>query len=110
INVHQLEEDFPAELRATATSLVSVHRAVDRLALLARVTAELDRLEDAAAIAPARAEWRERSSLRDADVVVTVPGRSPVFGIATGIDDDGALLLRTAQGVERVVAGDVRRA
>ena len=110
INVHQREAAFPAELRATATSLAIWGRSVDRLELLARVTAELDRLEDHAAIASARDEWRARSSLQDAGVVVSVPGRAALAGTVTGIDDEGALLVRTASGVERVVAGDVHRA
>ena len=109
INVYQSEADLPVELRATATSLALSRRAVDRLGLLARVSAELDRLGDPAAIVSTREEWRERSSLVGADVTVTVPGRPAFQGAATAIDDDGALLVRTASGVERVVAGDVRR-
>ena len=109
INVDLSEADLPVELRATATSLALSRRAVDRLGLLARVSAELDRLGDPAAIVSTREEWRERSSLVGADVTVTVPGRPAFQGAATAIDDDGALLVRTASGVERVVAGDVRR-
>jgi biotin-(acetyl-CoA carboxylase) ligase len=33
--------------------------------------------------------------------------RAPLRGIATAIDDDGALLVRTSSGIERVVAGEV---
>ena len=46
INVHQRPEDFPAELRERAISLASAGYPLDRLALLARLTRELDRLED----------------------------------------------------------------
>lgn len=109
INVHQRETDFPPELRATATSLALAGRSVDRLALLARLTAELDRLAYAAAIASAREEWRARSTLLGADVTVSIPGRASFVGTATAIDDEGALLVRTTSGVERVVAGDVRK-
>jgi len=33
--------------------------------------------------------------------------RAPLRGVATAIDDDGALLVRTASGTERIVAGEV---
>ena len=108
VNVHQRWEDFPQELRATATSLAIAGNAADRLALRARITAELDRLDDAGARARAMDEWRERCSLIGERVEVRAAGRGPFGGIATAIDDEGALLIRTATGVERVFAGDVR--
>jgi BirA family biotin operon repressor/biotin-[acetyl-CoA-carboxylase] ligase len=108
VNVHQRGEDFPAELRATATSLATSGHAVDRLALLARITAELDRLGDEGQRTRAMDEWRERCSVIGKSVEVRVAGREPLSGVATAIDDDGALLIHTAAGVERVIAGDVR--
>jgi BirA family biotin operon repressor/biotin-[acetyl-CoA-carboxylase] ligase len=108
VNVHQRTEDFPPELRATATSLAIAGRAADRLALLARITAELDRLDDAGARALAMDEWRERCSLIGKRVEVRAVGREHLGGIATAIDDEGALLIRTAAGIERVITGDVR--
>jgi BirA family biotin operon repressor/biotin-[acetyl-CoA-carboxylase] ligase len=110
VNVHQRAADFPVELRPIATSLAIAGHAVDRLALLARVTAELDRLQDADERTTAMAEWRERTTLIGTRVEVRIGGREPLGGIAMAIDDDGALLVRTAGGVERVIAGDVRRA
>jgi BirA family biotin operon repressor/biotin-[acetyl-CoA-carboxylase] ligase len=58
----------------------------------------------------ARAEWRERSALLGQSVRVSVPGRAPFDGTATAIDDEGALLVSTPSGVERIVAGEVRQA
>lgn len=110
VNVHQRADDFPAELRATATSLSIAGHPADRLALLARITSELDRLEDAGERARAMVEWRERCSLIGKRVEARTAGREPMSGVATAIDDDGALLIRTAAGVERVIAGDVRLA
>jgi BirA family biotin operon repressor/biotin-[acetyl-CoA-carboxylase] ligase len=40
------------------------------------------------------------------EVVVTVDGRELV-GVADDIDETGALLVRTAAGVERITSGDV---
>lgn len=109
VNVHQRAADLPSELRDIATSLAIARRAVDRLALLARITHELDRLEDRTERAAAMAEWRSRSTLLGRGVTVTIDGRS-FAGTATAIDDEGALLVHTATGIERVVTADVRLA
>jgi BirA family biotin operon repressor/biotin-[acetyl-CoA-carboxylase] ligase len=108
VNVHQRVADFPLDLRGSATSLAIAGHPVDRLALLARLSAELDRLREPAELERARAEWRERSAFLGRTVAVTVSGRPPLHGTATAIDDEGALLVTTASGVERVIAGEVR--
>jgi len=107
INVHQRSEDFPAELRERAVSLAMAGYPLDRLALLARLTRELDRLEDGAERGAALDEWRRRSTFLGRAVEVRAGERAPLRGIATAIDDDGALLVRTTSGTERVVAGEV---
>ncbi|MGH2437886.1 MAG: biotin--[acetyl-CoA-carboxylase] ligase, partial [bacterium] len=70
----------------------------------------LRRVEDAVAMLPVDAagllvQWRRRSATLGRHVRVV--GKEEVTGIAEDIDADGALLLRTAQGVRRVLAGDV---
>jgi BirA family biotin operon repressor/biotin-[acetyl-CoA-carboxylase] ligase len=107
INVHQRPDDFPAELRQRAISLAMAGHPLDRLALLARLTRELDRLEDVAQRGAALDEWRRRSTFLGNAVEVRVGERAPLRGVATAIDDDGALLVRTSSGIERVVAGEV---
>src|SRR5438128_6890633 len=84
INVHQRASDFPAGL--AATSLAMAGHDVDRLALLARLTAELDRLERADERGSAMEEWRSRSRLMGKGVEVTLPDRA-FAGTATAIDD-----------------------
>ena len=108
VNVHQRVEDFAPDLRATATSCAIAGTVVDRLALLARVTRELDSLVDPARRAAAMDEWRARSTLLGKAVSVRIEGRAPFIATATAIDDDGALVVHTPTRVERVVAGDVR--
>ena len=107
INVHQRPEDFPAELRERAISLASAGYPLDRLALLARLTRELDRLEDTSERGAALDEWRRRSTFLGKAVEVRAGERPPLRGIATAIADDGALVVRTSTGTERVVAGEV---
>ena len=104
VNVHQRIDDFPNELRATATSLALVGHAVDRLVLLVDLTRELDRVAAPGERRAALDEWRRRSTLLGREVEVTRDGRPVVRGVARDIAEDGALLV----GSERVVVGDVR--
>ena len=108
INVHQRRDDLAADIRDTATSLAIAGKDVDRLALLDRVTRELDALI-ASPLAASRDAWARRSSILGRAITVDVSGRG-FSGTATAIDDEGALLVHTASGVERVISGDVRRA
>ena len=107
INVHQRPDDFPAELSARAISLVMAGHPLDRLALLSRLTRELDRLEDRSERGAALDEWRGRSTFLGKTVEVRGGERAAYRGVAAAIDDDGALLVRTSSGTERVVAGEV---
>ncbi|MFO1376461.1 MAG: biotin--[acetyl-CoA-carboxylase] ligase [Steroidobacteraceae bacterium] len=55
---------------------------------------------------PFRSEWRRRDALIGRSVAVQhADGR--ILGTARGIADDGALLVATASGVERLLSGDV---
>jgi BirA family transcriptional regulator, biotin operon repressor / biotin---[acetyl-CoA-carboxylase] ligase len=106
INVHQAAADL-VDL-ASATSLAIEGAAVDRLALLARLCGQLDRL--AASPDERRAaleEWRVRSATLGREVEVRPASGSPLRGLARALADDGSLVLETTTGVERIVAGDV---
>ena len=104
VNVHQTQDDFPGELRASATSLALAGHTVDRLSLLVALSRELDRVARSDERSAALAEWRARSTVLGREVEVTREGRPVVRGVARDIADDGALLV----GSERVVGGDVR--
>ena len=104
VNVHQRLDEFPPELRATATSLALAGKPVDRLSLFVELTRELDRVATPPERAAALDEWRKRSTLLGREVEVTRDGRPVVRGVARDIAEDGALLV----GSERVVVGDVR--
>lgn len=77
--------------------------------ILATILAELHRLLDtfAAAGFPAlRGAWEQRNAF--AELPVCISGEKDMRqGVCAGVDDDGALLLRTADGIERILAGDV---
>jgi BirA family biotin operon repressor/biotin-[acetyl-CoA-carboxylase] ligase len=108
IGVNVGQRSFPPELAGTATSLARAGHAVDRLALLARLSAELRALADPAAHPDALAEWRRRSITLGREVEVAVSPAERFRGRATALDDDGALVVETAYGQRRVLAGEVR--
>ncbi len=102
---------FPEQLAASATSIESeLGMAADRasvtvetIAALARRTTDLaagrfDAILDA---------WRRRApAARGARVAWSTSAGSRT-GVTAGIDDNGALLIETANGMERIVSGEV---
>lgn len=66
-------------------------------------------LEEFAAggFAALRAEWERRHGLQGRPVRLLMPDGGKVPGIARGAAEDGALLLETAQGVQRFNAGEI---
>lgn len=111
VNLNSGPEDFPEGLRDVATSLAiergqPVPRALFAAALLSELEQWLD-LHAAEGFEPIRAAWRERSVTLGREVRVDGDG-GEIAGVAEDIDAAGALLVRSAAGLCRVVAGDVR--
>ena len=107
INVHQTAPQL-GDLAASATSLALEGHAVDRLALLARVDGELRRITaDVEARRAFLAEWRARSATLGHEVEVRSSDGASVRGLASALADDGALVLSTASGERRILAGEV---
>jgi BirA family biotin operon repressor/biotin-[acetyl-CoA-carboxylase] ligase len=109
LNVNSVADDLPPDVRAVATSLrLALGRPLDRPALCARVLAGLGlwygrTLSDFPSVL---AEVRSRCDMLGRTVKVT-DGDRVLCGEAVGIDDEGALLLRTPGGLTHVVTGDV---
>ncbi|MDE3111830.1 MAG: biotin--[acetyl-CoA-carboxylase] ligase [Chloroflexota bacterium] len=107
VNVRQTREQL-TELRDIATSLAAEGLAVDRLALLARLCIELERIASSATERRAALEeWRARSATLGREVEVRPPTGAPLRGIARAVADDGALVVDTASGPRHVLAGEV---
>lgn len=106
VGLNLAQREFPPELAGAATSVaLETAQAPDRDAVLASVLEEFDawraRLE-AEGFEPVRLRW-----LALADTIgraVTVDG---VTGVAVGLDADGALLVESAAGIRRIVAGEI---
>jgi BirA family transcriptional regulator, biotin operon repressor / biotin---[acetyl-CoA-carboxylase] ligase len=112
VNVLQTREELPVD---TATSLaVAAGRPVDRVALLAAITDELGRGYDdwCAATGDARvsgllATYTGLCATVGSQVRVELPRDEVLLGEATGIDDDGRLLVAGPSGTVALGAGDV---
>ena len=102
LNVATERDEFPADLRETATSLRATG---SDLATPREALDVLLPVLDAWLEAPADAvlnEWRERDALHGRRV--TWSGGE---GVAAGIDGDGSLLVETDDGVQSLHAGEV---
>ena len=110
INVNIDAGEFPPEIRDTATSLALIAgHPFSRRELITAVLEELETVYQAAlagGFSPILDQWRERSATLGQQVDVVGPDRQ-FSGLAIDIDNDGALLVQTAAGVEKVIAGDV---
>lgn len=110
INVNISQEDLPVEIREIATSLsIMAGHPVSRLDLVINLLSQLEdlyRIVQNQGFDPILEEWRRQT--------VTLGKMVDVYGIdrqfagkALDIDKDGALLVETETGIEKVLAGDV---
>jgi BirA family transcriptional regulator, biotin operon repressor / biotin---[acetyl-CoA-carboxylase] ligase len=111
LDVNLNGSDFPANLRALATSLkIETGRAVDRAALAAEILIQID--HDYHRICGGHFEtianeWEAQCTTIGRNVVVDY-GHRKIQGRVESLDADGALLLRTQHGrLERIMGGDV---
>jgi len=102
----------PPDVAARATSLeAELGRAVDRAALIVECLAALShryeqmKREGSARV---RADWERCAQLTLGRTVEWTSEGTTVRGIADTIDQSGALVIRTADGHRRVIAGEVR--
>lgn len=106
-----LPAELPADIRARATSLAASGVPLpERNVLFAHLLAGLQRhLEDFAqhGFAGVRAAWQKRNAHADQEVQLLSDHAAPLLGRVLGVDDDGALLLATAQGRQRVMSGEI---
>jgi BirA family biotin operon repressor/biotin-[acetyl-CoA-carboxylase] ligase len=111
VDVNLAANEFPPELRKSATSLkIESGGLVERAALAAAILRELD--VDYARIcsgkfAAVADEWEAHCATIGREVTIQIGGRK-IRGRAESLDGDGALLVRTEHGhLERITGGDV---
>ncbi|MCK4846319.1 MAG: biotin--[acetyl-CoA-carboxylase] ligase [Deltaproteobacteria bacterium] len=113
VNLNIEAKALPEELAEIATSLREASgRAVDMTLFACSLYSSLEKwyaLSLSSGFAPVLAKWRTYFDKVGQNVKVSEGGKGVATeGICTGIDDDGALLIKTTDNViERVVSGDV---
>ncbi|MFD3273469.1 biotin--[acetyl-CoA-carboxylase] ligase [Paenibacillus dendritiformis] len=111
ISVNLDSADFPEELQERATSLkIVTGQEVDRASLVAACLQELEqlyRLYEEEGFAPIRTLWEAQSITLGRQMTIDTP-QGPLQGVAVGLDQSGALLLKDKTGtVQKVFSGDV---
>ena len=111
INANQVQQDFPEEMQMKATSLAmekgqSVRRTKVLCAVLQAIEENYDLLEEKG-FDVIREKWMELSCVIGREVQVVHQDKSILNGIAVGLANDGALQVKTKQGMELVTVGDV---
>lgn len=102
---------YPSELGDRPTSVESeLGRPVDRWALCAETLAALSRRYEDLLSGNFDAildSWRSRAPASRGARVTWSTATGPLSGVTEGIDEHGALLVRTGHGIDRIVGGEV---
>lgn len=110
INVNMNIEDFPDDVKDIATSMSLINGApLSRTELFAEVLSAMDDLYadvEKNGFGGVFDEWRKYTVTLGQEVNV-IGVKETYSGVAVDIDDDGALLIDTADGRRRFLAGDV---
>lgn len=110
VNVRLTSADH-ARIDQPATDLAAACGAApDRNIALARLLTELHNMLEvfgADGFGPLRAEWHKRHVHQDQRVVLQLGNGANAAGRASGVGDDGALLLETPAGVKRYHSGEI---
>lgn len=99
---------LPAGLPVTDLSR-HVHPSPDPNLVVARILAELHALFETyaqAGFSALKGAWAQRNAFAGQPVRI-LADEHETLGVCEGVDDDGALLLRTERGLERILSGDV---
>lgn len=111
LNVNMRAEDFPEDLRLTATSLLlEIGQPVDRARLLSEMLGAAEQAYNDLLHRPEKvmAEYRDVCHTLGKRVQIDLIGQDPLEGLAETIAPDGALCLRRADGrLIEIRAGDV---
>lgn len=111
ISVNLQSDDFPPELRDAATSLaIEAGRQVDRIEVLSRFLLEWEQLYELyrrEGFAPIKLLWEALTVSLHRNIRCRTP-QGDFEGFAEGIDEHGALQLRTADGsVRKLYSADI---
>jgi BirA family biotin operon repressor/biotin-[acetyl-CoA-carboxylase] ligase len=104
INANVRLSDIPAEWRSTSLSQELGHD-VSRSELIQRILLEIEEAYEKMGSREIYDDWRRRSVTLGRAVRIT-SSSGDLIGVVEDLDEDGALLLMTEGGRQRVLAGD----
>ncbi|HEY2961837.1 MAG TPA: biotin--[acetyl-CoA-carboxylase] ligase [Pyrinomonadaceae bacterium] len=112
IGINLTDDAFPQEIANVATSVAAQSgRQPEREGILAALLSALSRwyslLQEPDGAVKIAATWSSRSSYASGKLVKVTNRDETLQGVTRGIEDDGALRLETAQGIQLIRAGDV---
>lgn len=111
IGINLTDDAFPHELANVATSVAREGRRPEREAILAALLKALARwyvlLHEPEGAEKIVAAWASRSSYAAGKLVQVTNGDEVLQGVTCGVENDGALRLETAHGLQLIRAGDV---
>ena len=107
----RLPREMPTELQRTATALLETglplpSQSILLARLLAALYATLGKFTEAG-FALLREEWLIRHAFQGRAVRLLSDFADPLEGRCLGVDVDGALLLETTEGIQRIISGEV---
>jgi BirA family biotin operon repressor/biotin-[acetyl-CoA-carboxylase] ligase len=110
VNLH-LPRAMPQEIRQTATALAAADvklpaPSVILASLLSGIHEVLARFVEHG-FAGLRNDWLRRHAFAGQAVRLLSDFNAPLEGLCRGVDQDGALLLETAAGLQRIISGEV---
>jgi len=110
INLAAPADGWPDDINKPATDMASISvTAISKTALAAAILNALDcwyGIYIKEGFPPVHRAWWQAHAASGAKVSV-YDGKHYIEGIASALDDDGALLLETASGMQRIIAGDL---
>lgn len=107
LNLARPVGDFPQPVAGLTQAMTTVPDRHDVLAAILLALVEVLENFACAGFAGLKADWLGWHAWQDRPVQLLGDGDSGMTGICRGVDDDGALLLETASGMSRILAGDL---
>jgi BirA family biotin operon repressor/biotin-[acetyl-CoA-carboxylase] ligase len=104
INANVNAESFPAEWKATSLAIELGHE-VSRTQLIQRLLLEVEETYTEMGSEEIYSQWRDRSATLGRNVRITSQ-EGDLEGEAVSLSEDGALDIKHAAGIRRVMAGD----
>lgn len=111
INVNMTKDDFPLHLRDRATSIaIEANQTISRKAIIIQLLDEWEGLYEqyvAEGFSPIKALWEQKADTLGKPVTARTASGS-LSGMAVGLNEDGALLLKDGLGqIHQIYAADI---